>query len=468
MTRWGDVTPPTIVLIQAFDQVGPSTPLVVHIEDTETGLRNVSVRLIHNLEPFVIAEETFPSHGLFSPDGGTRQVFDLNVIPYADPSIPRRQGEVQLVVTARDYSWRNLFEGNGQRLTQKVKPKFVPPRLELLSSPASIVQGGSGLVRYRVSPEATKHGVRIDSHFFPGFPAPDENGMFALIGFPYNVKPGTPIQLVADDGFGNEALLDVDYHVQPKVWRTRRIRVTDRFIRKAVLPIIAQTPDIQDQGDALKNFLEVNHTLRSKNSQTIAKLAEESQPKFLWKGAFRQLPGSQVEASFADHRNYVYQGKIVDTQDHLGFDLAVTRHYPVQAANDGLVVFADYLGIYGNTIVIDHGFGLQSLYAHLSSFQVHKGDAVHTGQAIAHSGTTGLAAGDHLHFSLVLDGVQVNPLEWWDPHWVQTRISEPLGLIDASDNGPDRVEPPSRSYGPDPLTSTPSFETPTPIPSETF
>jgi len=462
------VTPPTIELVQPFDRVGPSTPLVVHIEDTETGLRNVSVRIIHNLEPFVIAEETFSSHGLFSPDGGTRRTFDLKVIPYADLSLPRKQGEVQLMITARDYSWRNLFEGNGQRLTQKVIPKFRPPRLELLSPPTSIVQGGAGLVRYRVSPDASRHGVRIGSHFFPGFPAPDENGMFALIGFPYNAKPDTPIQLVADDGFGNEAFVDVDYHVQSKVWRTRRIKVTDRFIRKAVLPIIAQTPDIQDQGDALKNFLEVNHTLRSQNSQTIAKLAEESQPRFLWKGPFRQLPGSQVEASFADHRNYVYQGKMIDTQDHLGFDLAVTRHYPVLAANDGVVVFADYLGIYGNTIVIDHGFGLQSLYAHLSSFQVHTGDAVHTGQVIAHSGTTGLAAGDHLHFSLVLAGVQVNPLEWWDPHWVQTRISDPLGLTPVSHDGPDSVGTPNQPYGPNSLPPTPSFETPKPVHSKTF
>jgi len=138
----------------------------------------------------------------------------------------------------------------------------------------------------------------------------------------------------------------------------------------------------------------------------------------MWEGVFVQLSNSQVEAFFADHREYVYSGKVIDTQYHLGFDLAVTKHYPVDAANSGVVVLAEYFGIYGNTIVIDHGYGLQSLYAHLSSFQAKMGDYVRKGQMIAKSGMTGLAAGDHLHFSVLVHGVQVNPVEWWDPDWV--------------------------------------------------
>ena len=428
LARWGDTHPPEITLIQPFSEVGPTTPLVLHIADSETGLRNVSVRIIHNLETFVIAEESFPSHGSLSLDGGETREFDLEVVPYSDATLPRKQGEAKLIITARDYSWRNLFEGNGQRIAQDFHPKFAPPRLELLSPPTRITQGGAGVVRYRVSPEATKHGVQINDAFFPGYPSPDKNGMFALIAFPYNAKPDTPIQLIADDGFGNQAILPLDYRVKSKAWRTRRIAISDGFIKKAVLPIIAQTSEVQDQGDNLANFIEVNNKLRRLNNAKIAALAKQSRPAFLWEKGFRQLPGSQVEASFADHRNYVYKKKVVDTQDHLGYDLAVTKHYPVQAANDGLVVYANYLGIYGNTIVIDHGYGLQSLYAHLSSFEVQTGQSVTIGQVIARSGTTGLAAGDHLHFSLILHGEQVNPTEWWDSHWVKTRIRDKLNL----------------------------------------
>ncbi len=89
-----------------------------------------------------------------------------------------------------------------------------------------------------------------------------------------------------------------------------------------------------------------------------------------------QLGNSKVEAAFADHRTYVYKGKEVDHQVHLGFDLAVTSHVPIVAANAGTVLNASWLGIYGNCVIIDHGMGVQSLYGHLSSFDVKVGDNV--------------------------------------------------------------------------------------------
>jgi len=202
----------------------------------------------------------------------------------------------------------------------------------------------------------------------------------------------------------------------------------------------------------LEDFLQVNDTLRKINNQTIADLTKQSRQKLLWKGAFRQLSGSQVQASFADHREYMYKGKVVDVQDHLGFDLAVTKHYPVEAANHGIVLFVGYLGIYGNTVILDHGYGLLSLYAHMSSIEVTVGDAIAISQPLGKSGTTGLAGGDHLHFSLILHGEQVNPTEWWDPFWVKTRIKDILGLpslVKASDVE-QKPEPHSQELGPEP------------------
>lgn len=447
-SRWGDSTAPDIILEQPFEQVGPTTPLVLRIQDSGTGLRDISVRIIHNLETFTLADQAFPSDGWLSVSGGKEHEFTLNVVPYADSDLPRRQGQAQLVVTARDYSWRNWFEGNGQRLEQEFTPQFTPPRLELLSPPATIVQGGAGVVRYRVVPEVSTHGVKIGKAFFPGFPSPDKTGMFAFIAFPYNAPPTTPIQLIADDGYGNTALMDVNFQVKPQFWRTRSINISDSFIRKTVPSILAQTPELQSEGDPLKDFLLVNDKLRKINSTTIADLAKKSRQEILWKGAFRQLSGSQVEASFADHRQYTYNGKVVDSQDHLGFDLAVTQHYPVEAANHGIVLFAGYLGIYGNTIILDHGYGLLSLYAHLSSIEVKAGESVTLGQPIGKSGTTGLAAGDHLHFSLILHGEQVNPTEWWDPFWVKTRIKDKLGLPSLVKSTDEEPAPPTKHLGP--------------------
>lgn len=450
--RWGDSTPPEIFLEQPFALVGPTTPLVVRIQDHGTGLRDVSIRIIHNLETYVLADQTFPSEGWLSVEGGKEHEFYFENIPYANSELPRRQGQAQLIVTARDYSWRNLFEGNGHRIEEKFTPQFTPPRLELLSLPSTIVQGGTGIVRYRVIPDVSTHGVRIGKAFFPGFPAPDKAGMFAFVAFPYNAPRTTPIHIMADDGFGNSALLDVDFRVKPKFWRTRPIKISDKFIRKTVPSILAQTPELMSQGDLLQDFLLVNDTLRKMNNQTISALTKQSRPELLWKGAFRQLSGSQVQASFADHREYMYKGKVVDTQDHLGFDLAVTKHYPVEAANHGFVLLASYLGIYGNTVIVDHGYGLLSLYAHLSSIDVNVGDAITIGQTLGKSGTTGLAGGDHLHFSLILHGEQVNPTEWWDPFWVKTRIKDKLGLrslIKASEIEPE-PDPLSDELGPEP------------------
>ena len=455
IVRWGDELPPQITLQHPFLQVGPATPLAIHIEDLDTGLQSISIHIEQNLESFPLAKEQFSSHSPLSIDGGETHTYDIELIPFADDTIPKRRGPAKLVIQASDYSWRNFFNGNTTRFDQEFSVKFTPPRLEVLSSHDPIPQGGSGLVFYRVSEDAQTHGVKIGEAFFPGYSTPDENREFALIAVPHNYSPNEPIQLIANDGLGNNATLNLDYKIRKKPWRTRRIKITDRFIQKTVMTIIQQTPELQDQGDNLKNFVQVNNQLRLSNTETLKELSQKTKAEFLWKGAFLQLSKSQVEAAFADHRRYIYKGRSVDTQDHLGFDLAVTKQYPVEATNSGEVIFAQYLGIYGNTIVIDHGYGLQSLYAHLSSFDVKKGDWVEKGQSIARTGTTGLAAGDHLHFSLLLHGVQVNPTEWWDPQWVKTRITDRLHITfqDEPVMGIDEVIGP-----PPPEKSIPFFE----------
>ena len=436
--RWGDATPPQITLVEPFTQAGPTTPLILHVEDAGTGLQEVTVRLVQNLESYPLAQEQFSAQSPLSIGGGAHHTFDLNLIPFGDDTIPKRRGQVNLVITARDNSWRGFFEGNWARIEQDVAVKFTPPRLEVLSTPLPVAQGGAGAVVYRVSDDARRYGVRIGETFFPGYPNPDQAyTAFSLFAFPHDRPASTPVTLVADDGLGNHAEQRLDVTVVPKHWRSRTITISNRFIEQTIRPLIAQTPELEDLDDPLRNFLQVNNVLRKWTADQLTALASGSRPEFLWNGAFIQLSNSQVEAAFADHREYRYGGKVVDTQDHLGFDLAVTKHYPVEAANDGTVVLAEHFGIYGNTIVIDHGYGLQSLYAHLSSFAAEKEDVVRKGQIIGRSGMTGLAAGDHLHFSLLLQGVQINPVEWWDRRWVQSRINDPLGRNDAA--APTRV-----------------------------
>jgi murein DD-endopeptidase MepM/ murein hydrolase activator NlpD len=122
----------------------------------------------------------------------------------------------------------------------------------------------------------------------------------------------------------------------------------------------------------------------------------------------------------------------VDHQTHLGFDLASYAGTPIIAANRGKVLFADELGIYGNCVILDHGMGVQSLYAHLSSIGVKVGDMVEKAQELGKSGMTGLAAGDHLHFTMLVNGHMVNPVEWWDSHWIEDRILRKLRAAGSS------------------------------------
>jgi murein DD-endopeptidase MepM/ murein hydrolase activator NlpD len=191
--------------------------------------------------------------------------------------------------------------------------------------------------------------------------------------------------------------------------------------------ILAGTTEVAPQGTTIEKFLVINGELRRKNAEKIASFANQSSPEWLWGGAvFHPFTNTAVQSAFADRRTYIYQGREVDRQTHLGFDLASYAGTPIVAANRGKVLFADELGIYGNTVILDHGMGVQSLYAHLSSIGVKVGDVVEKSQALGRSGMTGMAAGDHLHFTMLVAGRMVNPIEWWDSHWIEDRILRKL------------------------------------------
>jgi murein DD-endopeptidase MepM/ murein hydrolase activator NlpD len=198
-------------------------------------------------------------------------------------------------------------------------------------------------------------------------------------------------------------------------------------MQKVVPQILARTPGLADPGELLDGYLLLNGELRRRNADSLLGLAARSRPEFLWSQPFLSLPNAQVMSSFANRRTYVLDDREVDTQDHLGIDLASVRAAPVPAANAGAVVLAEYLGIYGNTVVVDHGHGLMSLYAHLSQIDVTADQAVERGEPLGRTGETGLAGGDHLHFTVLLHGRPVTPVEWWDADWIADRVAAKLG-----------------------------------------
>jgi len=312
-----------------------------------------------------------------------------------------------------------------------------PPRVAVLSTHHYVNHGGAEFVVYRVTPPDADSGVRVGEETYPGYPASgvhlggvsiaDPEIKVAFFALLYDQDQEAPISVVASDQAGNAVSVPLEHRAFAKPFKRSRIELTDSFLARVVPPIVELAPDLRaPDGELVASFLGINGELRRRNNEAIASFGEKTAPETLWDGAFAQLANTQVEASFADHRTYFYNGQEVDQQVHLGFDLASTAHAPVHAGGAGTVVHADMLGIYGNTVVVDHGMGVQSLYGHLSSFAVKAGDHVEKGQDLGRSGQTGLAGGDHLHFTMLVDGHMVSPMEWWDPHWIDDRILRKL------------------------------------------
>ena len=306
-----------------------------------------------------------------------------------------------------------------------------PPRVSVVSIHHFINLGGAEFVVLRATPDDVDAGVQVGDTRYRLYPGSSVGitdpamraGFFALR---HDQDVNARINAYARDAAGNEVLVPLEHQPFVKKFVQSKIPIDQKFLDRVVPAIASHTPDLKiDTGSPeglLKGFLEINGNLRKKNNDFIASLAAKSEPRMLWTEAFAQMMNSQVESRFADRRTYYFGDQEIDKQVHLGFDLATVQQAPVHAANAGKVVFADFLGIYGNCVIIDHGLGVQSLYAHLSTIGVKDGDSVTKGQEIGRTGSTGLAGGDHLHFTMLLQGTPVNPVEWWDQHWLQDRV----------------------------------------------
>ncbi len=378
--------------------------------------------------------KTIPLYSLDRPESATVTQTDRNHLDISRPigkqAVPELvSGPARIVVTATRPSFLNLRQLTASA-TKDFQVRLERPRVAVVSTHHYVNHGGSEMIVYRATPADVLSGVRVGAIEYPGFALKDDLRVayFALL---WNQALDTPIKAFARDEAGNESTATFVDNVFEKPQKKSNIQLDDKFLNRVVPDIAEHAPELKlappsEGSDMLPGFLKENGELRKLNAAYIASLAKKTSPTRLWDGPFVQLGNSKVEASFADHRTYFYQGKEVDQQVHLGFDLAVTEHVPVVAAAAGTVVNADWLGIYGNCVILDHGQGVQSLYGHLMSFDVKVGDTVTRGQQVGRSDSTGLAGGDHLHFTMLVGGQMVNPVEWWDPHWIADRVERKL------------------------------------------
>ncbi len=411
---------PALTLPASVTSLGRSTPIAVQVSDPH-GIRHAVATVEQNGAVYQVWDATYPTHRLRWKGGEPDTTLSFNAGSKTAPQL--KDGKARLIVEATS----NDFRGKTARVEREVMVITHPPSVSVDSDQHYLYLGMADLATFNVSGFATETGVKVGDQKFRAWPMPGgKPGFFSLFAFAWNMPAGTPPLVYAADPAGNEVtgqlLFQFPQKEQPK-YRTRDLQLDDKFIQKVVNEL-----DPNGSGDMVERFVRINSEMRKANNKTLSDLRLKTADKFLWSQPFRQQTNSKVEANFADVRNYIYQGKKIDQQVHLGYDLSITQHVGVEATNDGSVVYAAPLGIYGNCIVVDHGYGLQSIYGHLSEIDVHEGDMVKQSQIMGKSGMTGMAGGDHIHFSMQLEGIQIDPKEWWDAHWIKDHIAKRVDL----------------------------------------
>lgn len=393
--------------------LGQATPVTVHVQDPR-GVRSVTAIVEQNGVQYPVWELAQPSA---AADSTWSLVAGIKTTPQL------RDGKAKLIVEATS----NDLRRKTTRIEREVTVVTQPPTVSVDSEQHYLYLGMADLATFNVAGSWTEAGVRVGDQTFRAWPMPGgKPGLFSLFAFAWNMPPGTIPKVFASNGAGNDVTSPIAFQFpkkeQPK-YTAHELQVSDGFLQKVVGEL-----DPNGSGDPVARFIKINNEMRRANNQTLSDLRLKTADKFLFSQPFARQSHSQAEAMFADVRSYIYKGKKIDQQVHLGYDLAVTQHVGVEASNDGRVVYAAPLGIYGNCIVVDHGYGLQTIYGHLSHIAVHEGDMVKRGQVMGQSGMTGMAGGDHIHFAMQLDGVQIDPKEWWDSHWIHDHVARRVDL----------------------------------------
>jgi murein DD-endopeptidase MepM/ murein hydrolase activator NlpD len=408
---WFSGKSPSLKLVPPVTAIANATPVTVEVDDPH-GVKSFEAELRQNGQTQVVGQDKTASSQpsrTYSFAVGKKQVAFL------------KEGTATLVITATSKD----FRGATTALSQDVQVILRPPSIVADGRQHYINQGGGELVTLELAGGWTDTGVRSGKYNAPTFAMPgqpdDSNHRFSLFPYPWDLSPDIDPVAYARNRAGAEVTATFWVKVFPKKFRKSDIQLSDRNLQKVVGEL-----DPEGTGSLIDRFVKINREMRKVNNQTIYDLHNNTEHRILWSGPFIPIKGTR-ESYFADDRSYYYQGKKVDEQVHLGFDLAQTANMSVTAANSGKVIYADRLGIYGNCVVLDHGYGLQTLYGHMSRIDVKVGDMVQKEGHLGVSGSTGMAFGDHVHFSMLIAGAQVNPIEWWDEHWIKDRILSKIG-----------------------------------------
>lgn len=391
-------------------------PIPVRVTDN-VGLRFIRATLSDGEKSIVLETKELKT---------PQMLVDLN-ISFPKNGFGANKKIFELTIEAIDASKWNFFAGNEGRAKSIIKVDTKRPELSIIGSSYKIMKGGVASVIFRAQDDNMK-SLYIETNFGKKFyPTPfHKDGYYiSLVAWPTSIE-NFSASVVAMDRAGNISKAHLPYFIQDKKYRLSTIALEDRFLDGKIADIVSEVSPERASLAKLEKFKYVNEDMRKGNEAAILKVTSvvPTQPiSDFYLKPFYPLRNGKVVASFGDHRFYEYDKKPVSESYHLGLDLASNAQSGMQTSNDGTVVFAKENGIYGNNIIVAHGLGVYSLYGHCSSYLVKEGDNVKAGDFIAKTGVTGLALGDHLHFGMYVQGVDVRPEEWMDEKWLKESIT---------------------------------------------
>lgn len=408
---------PEISLSQSVDAIGLQKNLDISFRDQITGIRTISAAIYQDNQ----------KHPIFSYDFRKGELKDKTLkTEILARNLKLHDGEAVLELKATDYSWLS----NTKTLSIKTRIDLLPPQITQLSIAHNINPGGTCLTVYRISKDVDLTGVQIDSDLYKGYSISIGGKPCYVVFFPIpsEVSKSTRMSIIAQDKGGNRAVSSIPFFIRNvKAFRSDSVNLADSFLDTKMPEFQQYEPQLRGRSN-LETFVAVNEKMRLENFAAIQEICKKTEPRQLWEGIFLRMKDGAPMALFGDKRTYIYMKSAIGASTHMGVDLASTQNAPVEAANNGIVLYAGYLGIYGNMVILDHGLGISTHYAHMNSIKVKPGQVVKKGEIIGNTGMTGFAGGDHLHYGMMVGNKFVNPIEWWDPHWIKDNVEGKLNI----------------------------------------
>jgi murein DD-endopeptidase MepM/ murein hydrolase activator NlpD len=394
-----------------------NTPLAIPISD-DSGLKSIQVFLSDgDAQVQIPQKEIAPLSKNFTAS-----------VAFPKMGLSKKNGVLKLTVKVTDISKWNFFTGNSSSKQAIIIIDDKKPEVFPLISSYGITKGGAGLAIFKAE-DKNLQKLTIETNFGKEFkPTPFyKKGYYAvLVAWPLTEKRFSA-KIVATDKAGNKTRSRLSFFLKNKKYRESTITAKESFINGKIADLAEDKPNETQNLTPAQKLDYINATYRGENNKLIKEITSKVDQNLLENfklQPFYPLKNGKVVASHGDHRYYKYHDKVISEAYHLGLDLASTKRADILITNPGVVVFANYNGIYGNNLIVYHGLGLYSLYGHCSYLAVQKGDIVNAWEVGAKTGATGLALGDHLHFSLLIQGIFVRPAEWMDSKWMQTNITD--------------------------------------------